>query len=94
MPAHAGGILKSRPDLGLDCRTFGTTLDVTRGEVREFTEALIDEFAPLFSGPEFHIAADEYPGNLHQEGCEPLVRYARSAGSARPRMCSSTSSTR
>ena len=35
MPAHAGGILEVRPDLGLDCRSFGTTLDVTRREVRE-----------------------------------------------------------
>ena len=80
MPAHAGAILAVRPDLGLDCRTFGTTLDVTRREVRDFTRALIDEFAPLFSGPEFHIASDEYPGRLHQEDCEPLVRYAEERG--------------
>ena len=80
MPAHAGAILAVRPDLGLDCRAFGTTLDVTRREVRDFTKALIDEFAPLFSGPEFHIATDEYPGPLHQEGCEPLVRYAEERG--------------
>ena len=80
MPAHAGAIRKVRPDLGLDCQTFGTTLDVTRREVRDFTAALIDEFAPLFSGPEFHIASDEYPGRLHQEDCEPLVRYAEERG--------------
>jgi Glycosyl hydrolase family 20, catalytic domain/Glycosyl hydrolase family 20, domain 2/NPCBM-associated, NEW3 domain of alpha-galactosidase len=80
MPAHAGAILKVRPDLGLDCQTFGTTLDVTRREVRDFTRALIDEFAPLFSGPEFHIATDEYPGPSHQQNCEPLVRYAEARG--------------
>jgi hypothetical protein len=80
MPAHAGAILDVRPDLALDCRTFGTTLDVTRREARDFTKALIDEFAPLFSGPEFHIASDEYPGRLHQQGCEPLVRYAEERG--------------
>ncbi|HMG31161.1 MAG TPA: family 20 glycosylhydrolase [Jiangellaceae bacterium] len=80
MPAHAGAILAVRPDLGLDCLTFGTTLDVTRREVRDFTSALIDEFAPLFSGPEFHIATDEYPGRFHQGICEPLVRYADERG--------------
>ena len=80
MPAHAGAILAVRPDLGLDCLTFGTTLDVTRREVRDFTSALIDEFAPLFSGPEFHIATDEYPGAFHQGICEPLVRYADERG--------------
>ena len=76
MPAHAGGILALRPDLGLDCLGFGTTLDVTRREVRDFTRGLIDEFAPLFSGPEFHIATDEYPRQFHQGICAPLVRYA------------------
>ena len=80
MPAHAGAILAVRPDLGLDCLGFGTTLDVTRREVRDFTRALIDEFAPLFEGPEFHIATDEYPRRFHQSICEPLVRYAGERG--------------
>jgi Glycosyl hydrolase family 20, catalytic domain/Glycosyl hydrolase family 20, domain 2 len=80
MPAHAGSILAVRPDLGLDCQSFGTTLDVTRREVRDFTTALIDEFAPLFSGPEFHIATDEYPRRDAQRRCEPLVRYAEQQG--------------
>ena len=78
MPAHAGAILAVRPDLGLDCLGFGTTLDVTRREVRDFTRALIDEFAPLFDGPEFHIATDEYPRRFHQE-------HLRAAGAVRRR---------
>jgi hypothetical protein len=80
MPAHAGAILAVRPDLGLDCLGFGSTLDVTRREVRDFTRALIDEFAPLFSGPEFHIATDEYPKLPPQQNCAPLVRYAQERG--------------
>jgi hexosaminidase len=94
MPAHAGSILAVRPDLGLDCQSFGTTLDVTRREVRDFTTALIDEFAPLFSGPEFHIATDEYPRGDAQRRCEPLVRYAEQQGFGSTPTCSSTSSTR
>jgi hypothetical protein len=84
MPGHAGAILKVRPDLGIDCQNFGTTLNVTRREVRDFTRALIDEFAPLFSGPEFHIATDEYPRRFQQESCEPLVRYAQEHGFGSP----------
>jgi len=80
MPAHAGGILKLRPDLGIDCQGFSTTLDVTRPEVRDFTKALIDEFAPLFSGPEFHIATDEYPRRDQQGRCTQLVEYAAERG--------------
>jgi hypothetical protein len=84
MPGHAGAILAARPDLGIDCQNFGTTLDVTRREVRAFTKALIDEFAPLFSGPEFHIATDEYPRGAQQENCEPLKRYAAEHGFGSP----------
>jgi hypothetical protein len=80
MPAHAGAILKARPDFGINCLNFGTTLDVTRPEVREFTAALIREFAPLFSGPEFHIATDEYPMQVNQERCPTLVDYAQANG--------------
>jgi len=80
MPEHAAAILAVRPDLRLDCLNFHTTMDVTRREVRDFTRALIDEFAPLFSGPEFHIATDEYPTRLNQERCPVLVRYAEERG--------------
>jgi Glycosyl hydrolase family 20, catalytic domain/Glycosyl hydrolase family 20, domain 2/NPCBM-associated, NEW3 domain of alpha-galactosidase len=80
MPAHAGAILKVRPDFRIDCLNFGTTLDVTRPKVRDFTAALIREFAPLFSGPEFHIATDEYPMRIDQERCPLLVSYAQAHG--------------
>jgi hypothetical protein len=80
MPAHAGAILKARPDFRINCLNFGTTLDVTRPEVRDFTAALIKEFAPLFSGPEFHIATDEYPMRVNQERCPVLVQYAQEHG--------------
>jgi hexosaminidase len=82
MPAHAAAILRARPDLRFDCPELAgsTTLDVTRPEVRAFTKALIDEFAPLFSGPEFHIATDEYPGQAALDRCPELVRYASERG--------------
>lgn len=80
MPGHAGAILAVRPELRLDCLNFGNTLDVTNRAARELTKALIDEFAPLFSGPELHIATDEYPTRMNQERCPPLVRYAAEHG--------------
>lgn len=83
MPAHAGAIISARPDLGFACPAMGSqTLDVTRPEVRQFTTDLINEFAPLFSGPEFHIGTDEYPGQAELDRCPELVAYARSHGFA------------
>lgn len=83
MPAHAGAIIRARPDLGFGCPEMGNqTLDVTKPEVRQFTTDLINEFAPLFSGPEFHIAADEYPGQATMDSCPELVAYAKSHGFA------------
>ena len=78
MPAHAGAILKARPDFALNCLNFNTTLAVTKPDAREFT-ALIREFAPLFS-PEFHIATDEYPGQVNLDRCPTLVDYAQAHG--------------
>jgi hypothetical protein len=56
------------------------TLDVTKPEVRQFTTDLINEFAPLFSGHEFHIAADEYPGQATMDRCPELADYAHAHG--------------
>ncbi|MGH3366614.1 MAG: family 20 glycosylhydrolase [Nocardioidaceae bacterium] len=81
MPSHASAILRARPELRFDCPSMGGgTLDVTKPETREFTKALIDEFAPLFSGPEFHIATDEYPSQADMERCPQLVQYAHDHG--------------
>ena len=81
MPAHAAAILRARPDLRFDCPEIaGSTLDVTKPEVRRFTSALIDEFAPLFAGGEFHIATDEYPPQAALDRCPELVKYASDHG--------------
>ena len=81
MPAHAAAILKARPDLRFDCPQMGgSTLDVTKAATRRFTSELIEEFAPLFSGPELHIATDEYPTQATQERCPDLVQYASEHG--------------
>lgn len=80
MPAHAGAILAAQPNFKIPCLSYGTTLDVTRPEVRDFTAALIKEFAPLFSGSEFDIATDESPTQVAQERCPELVDYAHAHG--------------
>ena len=83
MPAHSTAVLLARPDLGFDCPQMGNaTVDVTKPAVRQFETALIDEFAPLFSGPEFMIATDEYPTQATQQTCPELVQYAQAHGFA------------
>jgi Glycosyl hydrolase family 20, catalytic domain/Glycosyl hydrolase family 20, domain 2/NPCBM-associated, NEW3 domain of alpha-galactosidase len=83
MPGHSAAVLLARPDLGFDCPQMGNaTVDVTKPAVRQFETALIDEFAPLFSGPEFMIATDEYPTQATQQTCPELVQYAQAHGFA------------
>lgn len=83
MPAHSAAILRARPDLGFDCPQMGlATLDVTKPAVLQFATALIDEFAPLFPGPDFMIGTDEYPTQATQATCPELVQYAKANGFA------------
>lgn len=85
MPSHSAAILESRPELGFGCASLtGSTLDVTKPEARQFARDLINEFAPLFAGPEFHIAADEYPTGEAQSRCAELARYAQQHGLGSP----------
>jgi hypothetical protein len=85
MPAHAAAAIKARPELGFSCSSLaGSTLDVTKPEARQFARDLINEFAPLFSGPEFHIATDEYPTADPQSKCPELVQYAQQHGFGSP----------
>ena len=85
MPSHAAAAIKARPELGFSCASMaGSTLDVTKPEARQFARDLINEFAPLFSGPEFHIATDEYPTGDSQSKCPELVQYAQQHGFGSP----------
>jgi hypothetical protein len=84
LPAHSNAISQYRPDLKFSCSALGdgSTLDVTKQATRDFVKKLLDEFVPLFDGPEFHVGTDEYPTQGTQEQCPELVAYAHEHGYA------------
>ncbi len=89
LPAHATQITDYWPQTRWDCpgmnneRGRNFTVDVTEPATRDVVEDLLDEFVPWFSGPRFHIGADEYPYRATQEACPELVEYARQNGFAK-----------
>ncbi|WP_329259197.1 family 20 glycosylhydrolase [Actinoallomurus sp. NBC_01490] len=84
LPGHSNAIAQYRPDLKFSCPALadGWTLDVTKQATRDFVKKLLDEFVPLFDGPEFHVGTDEYQTQATQEQCPELVDYAREHGYA------------
>ena len=84
LPGHANAISRYRPELKFSCPALadGWTLDITKQATRDFVKKLLDEFVPLFDGPEFHIGTDEYQTQATQERCADLVDYARENGHA------------
>lgn len=83
LPAHATAITNYWPQTTWDCapmndeRGRNFTVDVTKQYTRDVVKQLLDEFIPWFTGPEFHIGADEYPYQSTQERCPELVSYAK-----------------
>jgi len=79
VPGHMGAALASYPQFQLR-DLFGQAatnkLDYTIPEARTFVRELIEEYLPLFPGPDFHIGVDEFLSPL-QFGLYPqLQRYA------------------
>ncbi|HEY6739708.1 MAG TPA: beta-N-acetylhexosaminidase, partial [Actinopolymorphaceae bacterium] len=88
LPSHATPITTYWPETVWPCQPMNAerghnfTVDVTNPRTREIVKDLLDEFVPWFSGPRFHIGADEYPYQSTQEQCQELVRYAEANGFA------------
>jgi hexosaminidase len=64
-PGHLTAALRARPDLQLADAAGARRpdkLDVTNAAARRFYLDLVDELAPLFPGPTWHLGADEYLG--------------------------------
>lgn len=64
-PGHLTAALRAHPELQLADATGARRpdkLDVTNPAARRFYLDLVDELAPLFPGPTWHLGADEYLG--------------------------------
>ncbi len=87
LPGHAGVLTNYRPETKWSCESmtqkpYPANLNTTRRASRDFVKELLDEFIPWFSGPEFHVGADETPGQSNLEQCPELVSYAAEKGFA------------
>jgi hexosaminidase len=62
-PGHLGAVLAAHPDLQLrNVRGTPTrgAIDISKPEAAEIVDDLLNEYADLFSGSQFHLGADEY----------------------------------
>jgi hexosaminidase len=82
MPGHMGAALAKHPDLqlvnpaGQGAQPY-TVLDITKPEARRFTRELIEEYAPLFPGPYWHLGGDEYMPSAELPLYPQLLTYAQ-----------------
>lgn len=63
MPGHLTAALAAHPELRLrdvSGQPSASQLDITNPAALRFARQLVDEYAPLFPGPYWHIGGDEY----------------------------------
>lgn len=99
LPAHATAITDYKPDLAFKCESMrkarwqgkeadslgkAWAIDVTRPEVREWINGLLDEWMPVFKSKYFHVGGDEYQYDPDKEQCPELMEYAKSNGFEKP----------
>ncbi|MER7489765.1 glycoside hydrolase family 20 protein [Streptomyces sp. NPDC126497] len=62
-PGHLGAVLAAHPDLQLRDASGGAVrgaIDISRPGAAEIVDDLLDEYAGLFPGGQWHLGADEY----------------------------------
>lgn len=79
MPGHLDAALASHPELLLKNGSRSQTgdLDLALAEAYTFVKDLLEEYIPLFSGPYWHLGADEYL--LHGGNYEDFPQLAEAA---------------
>lgn len=62
-PGHLGAVIAAHPDLQLRDASGGAVrgaIDISRAESAEIVDDLLDEYAGLFPGGQWHLGGDEY----------------------------------
>jgi len=100
VPAHATFMTDFKPDLAFNCKSMrfakkwqgdeankqnkAWTIDVTKQKNRDWINALLNEFVPLFDGPYFHIGGDEYQYDPEKYQCPELMAAMLEKGYGKP----------
>nr|WP_202437343.1 glycoside hydrolase family 20 protein [Streptomyces sp. SID5910] len=82
-PGHLGAVIAAHPDLQLrNVRGTATrgAIDISKPEAAEIVDDLLDEYADLFPGTQFHLGADEYQALVVSD---PEASYPTLAAAAR-----------
>ncbi|MFJ3209962.1 MULTISPECIES: beta-N-acetylhexosaminidase [Streptomyces] len=82
-PGHLGAVIAAHPDLQLR-NVAGTAtrgaIDISKPEAAEIVDDLLNEYADLFPGSQFHLGADEYQALVVPD---PEASYPTLAAAAR-----------
>ncbi|WP_440873671.1 family 20 glycosylhydrolase [Thalassotalea sp. PLHSN55] len=100
LPAHATFMTDFNPDLAFTCKSMrfakkwqgdeanaqnkAWTIDITKQKNRDWINALLNEFIPLFDGPYFHIGGDEYQYDPEKYQCPELMAAMKERGYGKP----------
>lgn len=100
LPAHATFMTDFNPDLAFDCKSMrfakkwqgdeankqnkAWTIDITKQKNRDWINAVLNEFIPLFDGPYFHIGGDEYQYDPEKYQCPELMAAMEERGYEKP----------
>ncbi|MCW8863489.1 MAG: beta-N-acetylhexosaminidase [Colwellia sp.] len=99
VPAHATFMTDFKPDLAFSCESMrlakwqgeesnkqnkAWTIDITKQKNRDWINALLNEFIPLFDGPYFHVGGDEYQYDPQKYQCPELMQTMLDKGYGRP----------
>ena len=82
-PGHLGAVIAAHPDLQLRNAQGTATrgaIDISEPEAAEIVDDLLDEYADLFPGSQFHLGADEYQALVVSD---PEASYPTLAAAAR-----------
>ncbi|WP_217144672.1 glycoside hydrolase family 20 protein [Streptomyces sp. AC627_RSS907] len=82
-PGHLGAVIAAHPDLQLrnaQGRATRGAIDISKPEAAEIVDDLLDEYADLFPGSQFHLGADEYQALVVPD---PEASYPTLAAAAR-----------
>nr|WP_077800394.1 glycoside hydrolase family 20 protein [Streptomyces sp. JHA26] len=82
-PGHLGAVIAAHPDLQLrNARGTATrgAIDISKPEAGEIVDDLLNEYAALFPGSQFHLGADEYQALVVPD---PEASYPTLAAAAR-----------
>ncbi|MEU6103203.1 beta-N-acetylhexosaminidase [Streptomyces flaveolus] len=82
-PGHLGAVIAAHPDLQLrNVRGTATrgAIDISEPEAAEIVDDLLNEYADLFPGSQFHLGADEYQALVVPD---PEASYPTLAAAAR-----------